>query len=825
MPRQSTRQSTRQNTRQRTHQPPHPSAHHPSLASSLFNHQACTQQAGALRQAPAARHGIGRSALGLAVLACVAGLLASGPALAQSGGGAQQVEVIGTSPMAGLGVDRNQLPYASQTVRRGSLDAAQADNTTDFLARRLAGMQVNDIQGSPFQADLTFRGYRASGLLGASQGLSVYLDGVRVNEPFGDVVNWDMVPEFALASLTVVPAANPSFGLNTLGGALALATVDGRSAPGVQAELRFGSHRRVQAQVGLGQQHADGWHSWVGGTVFDERGWRDHSPGDQALVMAKLGRQTGPTQWSLSVLGGRATLVGNGLVPASTVNDGELVPDLYAARRAAVFSHPDRTRNTLGQLTFNLSQQLDANTRAEALAYVRNSRRNTVNGDAADNVAAPEQGPLADGDGDGDGDAAPNAALNTTATRQTAWGLAASLARRQGAHQWQAGATLDVARVRYRQMEQEGHFDSSRGVTAGDEAAELSAEVTGRQSSLGLYLTDTWQLQPGTHLTATLRYNRARVSNQLTTVDDDTGVLEAKPDESFTYNSLNPAIGIAHALSPSLTLFGNVARNTRVPTVIELGCADPNEPCRLPAGLQSDPYLKQVRATSVEAGLRWRPAAGQRLELSLYRSDNRDDILFGSVSATSQLGYFSNFDKTRHQGLDATWEARYGQVSVQAAYSHLDATYQADGTLRMGERNVAITRGTRMAGLPRHTAKAGLDWRLPAGFTVGADVQLVSSRGVQGNEDGKLQDDEPEIHRLRLPGYGILNLRAAWQVRPGVELTLRVNNVLDRRYESYGALAETVFDASGQYTGAGAEALFVAPGAPRSVFAGVRLQF
>ena len=751
--------------------------------------------------------------LRLTALAAIAATTATSPAgVAAQTAPAQQVEVVGTAPLAGLGVDRNLLPYASQTVRRGALDQAQGDNMTDFLARRLPGMQVNDIQGSPFQADLTYRGYRASGLLGASQGLSVYLDGVRINEPFGDVVNWDMVPEFALQSLTVLPGANPSFGLNTLGGAIVLETVDGRSAEGLRAELGFGSHGRKRAEVGLGQRHADGWHSYVGGAVFDENGWRDQSPGKQALVLAKLGRSLGDSDWSVGVLAGSATLVGNGLLPSATLDeDGNRTPDLYAASRSAVFTHPDRTKNRLAQATFNFSQQLAAGSRLQALAYARNSRRDTVNGDGADafDPLQPDE----------------NASLNTTATRQSAWGAALSLARRSGAHQWQVGASVDASRVRYRQLEQEGSFDASRGVLAGDEEAELSASVTGKSLHLGLYATDTWQLAPGTHVTATLRANRSRVSNTLTTVDDDTGVLEAKPKESFTYTSLNPAIGITQQVGQGVAVFANLARNTRVPTVIELGCADPDEPCRLPAGLQSDPYLKQVRATILEAGLRWRPAPGQRLELALFRTDNRDDIVFGSVSATSQLGYFQNFKRTRHQGLDAAWQAQYGPVAVTASYSHLQATYQAHGILRMGERNVTITPGTKMAGLPRHSAKLGADWALGRGLSLGADMQIVSSRGVQGNEDGLLEDGATETHRLTIPGHTLLHLRLQWQATPALSVVARVTNALNKRYETYGALAETVFDAQGNFTGDEKEALFVAPGAPRSLWLGLRLKF
>ena len=760
-----------------------------------------------------------RSALAMA--ACCA-LLAGAPAAwsQASSRSDQQVEVIGTSPLPGLGVDRNLLPYASQTVRRDALDQAQAENLTDFLSRRMTGMQVNDLQGSPFQADLTYRGYRASGLLGASQGLSVYLDGVRVNEPFGDVVNWDMVPDFALQSVTVLPGANPSFGLNTLGGAIVLETVNGLTAPGLRAEIGLGSNARRRADVGLGSDHGHGWHSWLGGTVFNETGWRNFSPGRQALMLAKLGRRQGDTDWTLGLLSGRATLVGNGLLPSVTLHDDGPRPDLYAAARAAVYSHPDRSHNRLTQLTLNANHQLDDHSRLQALAYRRDSQRDTVNGDAADAIDPIDLNTPAPTD-------APNAALHTTATRQQAWGLGLSLARRSPAHQWQLGATADTSRVSYRQDEQAGRFDDSRRVNAGSAPAALSATVAGRSTHLGLYATDTWTLAANSHLTGTLRLNHSRVGNTLSTVDDDTGVFENKPHERFSYKSLNPALGIAQQLASGLAVFGNLARNTRVPTVIELGCADPGQPCRLPAGLQSDPYLKQVRALSLEAGLRWRPGfgpAGQRLELALFRTDNHDDIVFGSVSATSQLGYFQNFERTRHQGLDASWQAQLGSVAVNAAYSHLQATYQADGILRVGERNVAITSGTRMAGLPRHTGKLAADWAAAIGLSVGADLQLVSSRGVHGNEDGLTTDGATERQLLRVPGYGLLHLRLQWQASQAVIVVAGLQNALNRGYETYGALAETVFDGRGRYTGNAADAVFVAPGAPRSLYLGLRIK-
>lgn len=724
------------------------------------------------------------------------------------------VEVIGTSPLPGQGIDRNLLPYGTQVIRRATLEQSQTDNVTDYLGRRLPGAQVNDIQGSPFQGDLTFRGFRASGLLGASQGLSVYLDGVRVNEPFGDVVNWDMIPEFSIDTVTLVPGANPAFGLNTLGGAISLTTASGRTAPGIRADVALGSFGRKRLDLSHGGSGDDGWHHYIGATAFDEKGWRDQSEGRLGTVLVKVGRQDGPLDLEASVLAGRSRLIGNGLVPLRSWDEdagpSEAVDDIGARRRSAIYTFPDLTRNELLQAAFKARWTIDDDTEADALAYLRKSRRSTVNGDTADDIE----------------DGRPfNASMNQTATRQSAYGLAASYSRNVDAHRLQAGMTVDASSTRFRQSEQAGTLTADRGVEPGNEASELSARVAGRALAVGVYGTDTVTLNDATHLTATLRANHARVRNQLDSADEDTGDIVSQPRETFRYNSLNPAIGLTHRLSPALTVFGNVARNTRAPTVIELGCADPDQPCRLPAGLQSDPYLKQVKSTTVEIGLRAQPAAGQRVTLSIFRTDNRDDIVFGSVSATSQLGYFRNVDRTRHEGLDAEWQGRIGPVSTQLSYSRLRATYQVDDTLRFGDRNVQVRPGTGMAGMPRHVVKIGADWAATPTIGVGTDVQWIASRGVLGNEDGRVGDDDARRADLSLPSYTVVNLHLSYKPDPTWEFFARVGNLFDRRYETYGALASSVFDPRGAYTGEERPALFVAPGTPRNVWVGVRARF
>ena len=154
------------------------------------------------------------------------------------------VEVIGTQPLPGIGQPRNEIAAPVQSATSQQMRQSGALDLSDFMNRALGGVHVNDMQGNPYQLDVNYRGYTASPLLGTPQGLSVYMDGVRMNQPFGDVVSWDLIPKGAIASLTLMPGSNPLFGLNTLGGALSVQTKDGRSHPGTSLELTLGSHQR-----------------------------------------------------------------------------------------------------------------------------------------------------------------------------------------------------------------------------------------------------------------------------------------------------------------------------------------------------------------------------------------------------------------------------------------------------------------------------------------------------------------------------------------------------------------------------------------------------
>ncbi|MET0331538.1 MAG: TonB-dependent receptor [Dyella sp.] len=742
------------------------------------------------------------------------------------------------APLPGMGIDPDHLPYLVQRIDYDRNRTDRAANLVGVLVNQVSGVNLNDVQGSPFQSDITFHGYRASPTLGAGQGVSVYLDGVRMNEPFGDIISWDVMPEAALQSLTVIPGANPVFGPNTLGGALVFTTKTGASAPGLDLDLSYGSYARKRVDLAYGVSDAQGWQLFVAGTWFDENGWREQSPGRLGNGFLSFGRDSADTRWDVQLLDANSHLIGNGLLPASGYDEdtGEFSAGLYQRDRRAIYTAPDFTRNQVTQLATHVSHDFSEDTMLTALAYTRHSRRDTINGDISDDYQsyvencaegfAANGQPLDDGCGftAAQGAALPTAVLNTTHTRQQGQGGGLNLSSRQGDHQWAMGVTFDRSTVRYSQYEQDAELDARRAVQADPaEPSDFFSGVNGHSRAWGSYATDTWALTPDTHLTGSLRWNDQQVTSTIAT---DQG---GQPSERHVFRKLNPALGLTQRLGGGITLFAGAAQSNRAPTVIELGCADPAQPCRLPTGLQADPPLRQVVARSYQVGARWRGDGGWAAALELYRSDNRNDILF-LRAPLSQQGYFDNFARTRNQGADLTLSQQRKDFSWHVSYSLLQATYQANGELLAGERTIQAHPGMRIAGLPKHTAKLGADWQPWPRLSVGADLLVYSSSVTSGNEDGRIEDDNPLRQDWATPGYAIVNLRASYRPSEQVEWYLRVDNLFDRRYLTYAQIAEDDLP-DGQLIrpqvapGEGSTAQFVAPGAPRLFTLGVRLHF
>ncbi|WP_042885327.1 TonB-dependent receptor [Cupriavidus necator] len=767
----------------------------------------------ARRRTRPSRHAPGMVAIALAAAAPVAAQQASQPdagSQADQVHNLQEVTVVAPTPLPGFTIERQAFPANVQTATDGDLERAKSANLPSFLAENMNGIVVNDTQGNPFAQDILYRGYRLSPTLGSAQGLSLYLDGVRQNAALGDVINWAGIPEAAISTVTLVPGSNPLYGLNTLGGALALVTKSGETHQGVEADLSIGSYGRARLDVSAGKSLGDGWHAYFAGTGWREDGWRDRADSDLGNLFFKLGRSTSATQWSLSLLGSNSRLSGNGLTPGS----------IYGPDRRAIYTAPDVTRVKSLQLTLNGAHQFNAQDQLQLTAYVRRTRSRANSGDIHDDYLDTLLGCQGDAGAEGcEADDAPaNAVLNSSTLRETSYGVSAQWSHDGETHRFALGAALDLNHSRYAQSTQLASFDAAR-TALGDPNAPVvtNASLDGRDSTVGLYATDTIRLLPHTFLTLAARWNDGRRHTVLG--------APTQSDERFTFSRLNPSVGASHLLFDSLTIFGSASQGTRMPTAIELGCADPANACQLPTGLQADPFLRQVVTRTVELGGRWQPADTTELTLALYRSNNTDDIIF-QRSPFSPLGYFSNFPKTRNQGLELGLRQRLGRLALRAGYSYTQATYQADGQLQTPfAAPVVVHPGTRMAGIPLHSFRLGADWRATATVSVGGDVIVSSSRPVAGNEDGALSAQDPSL--ARTAGYLLLNLRASWQFAPRWQLYGRIDNLFDRRYESYGQVGYNLFPGGTLLQPGAAVPIerFVAPGAPRLFLVGVRYEW
>lgn len=226
----------------------------------------------------------------------------------------EHVTVVASTPLPGVGLPEDQVPAATQVLNAQDIVKTGSLDLSDLMNRRLNGVHINEMQGNPFQADVNYRGYTASPLLGTPQGLSVYMDGVRLNQPFGDVVNWDLIPRMAISTTVLMPGSNPLFGLNTLGGALSIQTKDGRISPGTTIQATYGSdvRRAVEFEHGA-SRNATGLHYYLAGSLFGEDGWRDASPSDVRQIFGKIGWERPASELALSIGHANNELRGNGL--------------------------------------------------------------------------------------------------------------------------------------------------------------------------------------------------------------------------------------------------------------------------------------------------------------------------------------------------------------------------------------------------------------------------------------------------------------------------------------------------------------------------------
>ncbi|NOQ93674.1 MAG: TonB-dependent receptor [Methylophaga sp.] len=748
------------------------------------------------------------------------------------------LSVISTTPLPGIGVPVEDYAGNIKVISAETIENENALDMAELMFKNIGSIDINSAQNNPYQNDVNYRGFLASPLVGSAIGLSVYVDGQRVNEGFGDTLNWDLIPDFALSNIVLIPGSNPLFGLNTLGGAISVHTKNGFNFEGTEVELSAGENGRRQGTIQHGGNSGNvDW--YVGATKFEEDGWRVNSPSDVKQFFGKVGWESDTTDLDLSYTHVDTDLIGNGFVAESRLN---------SQGRDAIHSYPDQTENKMDNLNLNASHWLNDNTLVAANAFYRNYKRKTLNGDveigcAVDVAALGDDfeaedthltscipGASAAGTQYEDDLGVIQTAIaadefeveiegeeRRTETETDSWGTSLQFTHSHQIasmdNQWTIGASYDKAETDFLSIEaEEGDVDLSNGtIIAGTvDEAEVGVDIKTERINYALMISDTLNLSDKTALTLAGRYQHSEVKI------DNFNPGDEKLEGDHSFSRFSPAVSLSHKLQEDVTLYGSYNESFRTPTAAELTCADPNDPCKLPNSFVADPPLDPVIGKTIEIGARGKLVSSINWSIAAFRTELEDDLLF-TLADNAGGGYFINVDETRRQGLELGLDGKVNSLNWYGNYSFIDATFESDETLAsvVDPNGINVQAGDQLPAIPRHNIKLGADYAFTPTFNMGASMQYAGSSYMRGDEGNEL----PKIN-----SYTTFNLNARYKPHKMVQLWAKVDNVFDREYENSGIRNFNFYELpeDGEVI---QEERFVSPGAPRSFWAGVKVSF
>jgi iron complex outermembrane recepter protein len=719
------------------------------------------------------------------------------------------LEVVGVTPLPGSGIDIDKVPANVQSLPSEQL---YRDGQNDLLptaaARQLSSVNLNNEQGNQFQPDFVYRGFEASPIEGTPEGVAVYQNGVRINEAFGDVVNWDLIPQFAVSRMTI-QGNNPVFGLNALGGAVAIEMKNGFNFHGVDAQLSGGSYGNIDGFAEEGAQFGNfAFYGAIGGTHDD--GFRYHSPNNLTQGYWDLGWKKDEWTAHISVSAADNVLGGVGPTPVQ----------LLALNPANVFTYPQWIHNEAELVQLTSTYQPTDSVLVSGDFYYRHYVQHLIDGNTTDVTTCVNNAAFFCLEGnnrfprdalyDSYGNLVPTSVLppfatpgevdfSNTNTNTVGSGLQAKftnpvLGRENNLV---VGTTVDHSVTDYTAHGELGTLEPNLDVVGSaatiDQGFSPTAappieepvDVIGTNNYFGAFATDTFNITPRLAATASGRFNLAAIG-----IQDQTGI-SPELNGNYTFTHFNPGAGLTYKLADNVTAYGGWSESNRAPTPAELTCSSPRTPCLLDAFLVADPPLKQVVSTTFEAGLRGRLATpaipGQlRWNVGVYRTNAYDDILLLATQING-FGYFSNVGETRRQGVEARLSYNWQKWTVNLNYTYLDATFLDNLTLSTNSPaanaagNEFVHPGDYLPLMPKNRVVLDVEYQATPQWSIGVDAKFVGSQFLVGDESNQ----EPQ-----LPAYGIVNLHTALKVNKWATFFVEVDNLLNRTYYTYGTYTQ-----------------------------------
>jgi outer membrane receptor protein involved in Fe transport len=740
-----------------------------------------------------------------------------------------------TSPIAtpSTAIDVDKVPSSINFVNTPEIQRTNSLNVMDALQQNVAGVNISNVAGNEFQSNLEFRGFVASPVSGTPQGLAVYQNGVRINEAFGDTVNWDLIPTAAIKSIAVV-TNNPAFGLNALGGAVTIQMKDGFNYHGVEWDTMGGSFGRAQSSVQWGNQIKD-WAVYGAVEGVHDEGHRFFGESNVRRFYGDIGYRNDGNEFHLNM----GAAQNNFGAAATTPNE------LLQQNWAATYTTPQTSQNQVGYLNLTAKVEATPTWTIEGVAHYRAFTQQTQDGNpTGTQPCQPDTTLLCFGD-----TSTPANGLNgqqltnpfpanaflgendRTFTNSNTGGFSLQATNTDQIfghdNRFVVGTSFDASVTHFGASAELGTIDnnyvvSSSGIFLGTSGSPVSDGPVGLRATnqyTGVYALDTFDVTKAFSITAGGRFNDARISLQ-----DELGIAPAlNGNEAF--DRFNPIIGATYKLTSSVTAYAGYSESNRAPTPLELECANPAMPCIIATFLVADPPLKQVVSRTYEAGFRGSHDLNfGRLDwkLGAFRATNTDDILAIPDPVLQGFGFFQNVGDTRRQGIEAEANLKASRWQFHASYAFIDARFL--DALQLGSNspfadangNIQVLPGNIIPAIPRHRIKASFDYAVTDSFKIGADALYVSSQFFVGDESNQFQ---------QLPGYAVFNVHASYQIDKTYQVYGRVDNVFNNQYATYGTFFDTTelpnFNTGNQFT----DPRSLSPARPRAFYAGLKATF
>ena len=566
-----------------------------------------------------------------------------------------------------------QVPGKVIVVTAEDIEKLGAKTVQEVLQYQ-TGIVLYDAVGNEFQQTVDMRGFNGQPVTATS----VFVDGVRVNEPDFNTINFDLIPIQDIERMEILPGTATVFGRNALAGVINITTKRGRTdRPHVGFNMGGGSYGRQRYSFNTdGPLPISNFDYYFGVTRELTNGYRDEFDPRNAgagitRILTKLGYRLGDsTDASLAYTRVLDSISQAGSLPAS----------LLRVDRNSNITPGDQSQSNLHQVALNLKQKLP-----EGFSVALNGffRRNDI--DLFTRGLSSES----------------NLKTETRSGGTTV----------QASHE---GAILTKKNFLTLGFEYaRNNFDTDNsGIFL--PAFTFHNRRSTKEDVVGAFLTDSFHLFDSLAIHGGLRYDWDRLNF--------TDEIDPTLSGSKTYNRLSPKAGVVYTPIKNLSLSFSYSEGVRIPTVDELFAQGP---------FGSNPDLKTMKSRNFELGAKAQLQDWLDASLALFYTPVRDEILFVVTDPLLFFGRNENIARTLRRGIELSLKARYQKwLDAFINYTAMKATFETDVLLFSGQ----VKKGDELPLVPRQRVSVGINTYPVEGLTVSLFGNYVGSQFMQSDE-------------------------------------------------------------------------------------------